>query len=60
MKCPACGSEQITEYHGHEACICGRVLDGDCCQGAQLDVSKERKCEDDTSRIDTNYEAIDY
>lgn len=36
MKCPACGSEQIIEYHGHEACVCGRMLEGDCCQGAPI------------------------
>ena len=39
MKCPACGSEEIVEFHGHEACVCGRMLDGDCCQGAPI------KCE---------------
>ena len=36
MKCPACGSEQIIEFHGHEACVCGRMLDVDCCQGAPI------------------------
>ena len=36
MKCPACGSEQTVEFHGHEACVCGRMLDGDCCQGAPI------------------------
>ena len=34
MVCPACGSEEVVDYHGHEACVCGRIKDGDCCQGA--------------------------
>ena len=34
MVCPACGSEEVVDYHGHEACVCGRIVDGDCCQGA--------------------------
>lgn len=34
MKCPACGSEEVIDYHGHESCVCGRILEGDCCQGA--------------------------
>lgn len=38
MRCPACGSDQILDYHGHEVCVCGRIVDGDCCQGAPIRV----------------------
>jgi hypothetical protein len=40
MMCPACGSEDVVDYHGHLACVCGRMVDGDCCQGAPVRVSE--------------------
>ena len=54
MKCVDCGCEPIREImiHGHYQCEeCGRVTDGDCCQGEQ---------EESKKRIDTNFEASDY
>ena len=33
MRCPACGSEDVVDYHGHESCVCGRIVE-ECCQGA--------------------------
>jgi len=33
MRCPACGSEEVVNYHGHESCVCGRIVE-ECCQGA--------------------------
>ena len=38
MRCPACGSDQILDYHGHEVCVCGRIVAGDWCQGAPIRV----------------------
>jgi len=38
--------------HGHYQCEeCGRIMDGDCCQGE----TEEKK-----ERADTNFEASDY
>ena len=45
MRCPACGSDQILDYHGHFVCVCGRMVDGDCCQGAPMRTSGECKSE---------------
>ena len=40
MICMICGAkDQVVEVHGHLQCICGRILDGDCCQGVQKNES---------------------
>ena len=35
MDCMICGAseDKAVEVHGHIQCVCGRILDGDCCQG---------------------------
>jgi hypothetical protein len=45
MDCVVCGCTQEVEIHGHTQCSkCGRILDGDCCQGSQQsDTKKEIK-----------------
>ena len=49
-KCSACGCGEEIMIHGHYQCSnCGKLMDGDCCQGEQI-----------KDRIDTNYEARDY
>ena len=56
MKCVDCGCEPIREImiHGHYQCEeCGRIMDGDCCQGEQVQKENEE-------RIDKNFEASDY
>ena len=36
MNCVVCGCNDEIEVHGHYQCAkCGRILDGDCCQGSQ-------------------------
>jgi hypothetical protein len=57
MQCQ-CGSSEEIYVGGHHQCArCGRMNDGDCCQGMQLCAQEKRK---DKSKIDTNYEAVDY
>ena len=52
MKCIACGCEREIMLHGHYQCEqCGKVMDGDCCQG---------ETEENKERTDTNFEASDY
>ena len=54
MKCVVCGCDREIMIHGHYQCEeCGRTMDGDCCQGEQVQKDKEK-------RIDTNFEANDY
>ena len=54
MKCIACGCEEEIMIQGKYQCMnCGRIMDGDCCQGEQVQIDKEK-------RIDTNFEANDY
>ncbi len=44
MECVVCGCSQEIEIHGHTQCAqCGRVLDGDCCQGSQQNESVKEK-----------------
>ena len=37
-----CGAseDEAVEVHGHKQCQCGRILDGDCCQGSQQSDTK--------------------
>ena len=54
MKCVVCGCDREIMIHGHYQCVeCGTTMDGDCCQGEQVQKDKEK-------RIDTNFEANDY
>jgi len=41
MDCVICGAseEEAVEVHGHMQCKCGRILDGDCCQGETCESS---------------------
>jgi hypothetical protein len=48
--CLACGEGEEIMVHGHYQCSnCGKLMDGDCCQGEQA-----------KDRIDKNFEASDY
>ena len=43
MDCVVCGCTQEVEIHGHTQCSkCGRILDGDCCQGSQQSDTKDK------------------
>ena len=54
MKCVDCGCDKEIMIHGHYQCEeCGRIMDGDCCQGEQAEKENEE-------RIDKNFEASDY
>ena len=54
MKCIVCGCDREIMIHGHYQCEeCGKVTDGDCCQGEQVQ-------NENTERVDTNFEASDY
>ena len=57
MKCIACGCDEEIMIQGKYQCMkCGRIMDGDCCQGKQ--VQKENK--ENEERIDKNFEASEY
>ena len=49
MKCVICGCKEEIMVHGHYQCSkCGRMLDGDCCQGEQVDTKHtDDKTKDD-------------
>ena len=44
MDCVVCGCSEEVEIHGHYQCAkCGRMLDGDCCQGEQTNSKAEER-----------------
>ena len=54
MKCVACGCEEEIMIQGKYQCMkCGRIMDGDCCQGEQSQKNNKE-------RMDENFEASDY
>jgi Fe2+ or Zn2+ uptake regulation protein len=49
--------------HGHYQCAeCGKIQDGDCCQGETGAKERDNKYKENRIRssVDTNFEASDY
>jgi hypothetical protein len=59
----ACGCEEEIMIHGHYQCAnCGKIQDGDCCQGETGVKERDRVYKENRIRniTDTNFEASDY
>jgi hypothetical protein len=65
MRCQ-CGSKEEVWVHGHSQCLqCGRLNDGDCCQGESPSIKRNKAYEENRIRNkakkpDGYYDATDY